>query len=334
MSEKAVLVIGGAGYIGSHIVRLLVEQRRNVIVLDSLIYGHRDALLDPEIKFVEGNLEDRELLDRIFSENKVEVVLHFAAFINVGESVNDPLKYYQNNTAGPLVLLEAMRVHGCKGFVFSSTAAVYGEPIEVPITESHPLNPVNPYGRSKLMLEEILADCGKAWGLKSVCLRYFNASGSWGDGLIGEAHEPETHLIPNILLAILGRIDQMTVFGTDYDTPDGTCLRDYIHVLDLADAHAKAVDYLLAEGESVRCNLGTGQGFSVKEILQAAEKVTGKKVPVAYGDRRAGDPARLIADPTLAKKILDWKAQHRDVKAMVESAWLWMTGEKGGSFEK
>ena len=334
MSEKAVLVIGGAGYIGSHIVRLLVEQRRNVIVLDSLIYGHRDALLDPEIKFVEGNLEDRELLDRIFSENKVEVVLHFAAFINVGESVNDPLKYYQNNTAGPLVLLEAMRVHGCKGFVFSSTAAVYGEPIEVPITESHPLNPVNPYGRSKLMLEEILADCGKAWGLKSVCLRYFNASGSWGDGLIGEAHEPETHLIPNILLAILGRIDQMTVFGTDYDTPDGTCLRDYIHVLDLADAHAKAVDYLLAEGESVRCNLGTGQGFSVKEILQAAEKVTGKKVPVAYGDRRAGDPARLIADPTLAKKILDWEAQHRDVKAMVESAWLWMTGEKGGSFEK
>ncbi len=334
MSEKAVLVIGGAGYIGSHIVRLLVEQRRNVIVLDSLIYGHRDALLDPEIKFVEGNLEDRELLDRIFSENKVEVVLHFAAFINVGESVNDPLKYYQNNTAGPLVLLEAMRDHGCKGFVFSSTAAVYGEPIEVPITESHPLNPVNPYGRSKLMLEEILADCGKAWGLKSVCLRYFNASGSWGDGLIGEAHEPETHLIPNILLAILGRIDQMTVFGTDYDTPDGTCLRDYIHVLDLADAHAKAVDYLLAEGESVRCNLGTGQGFSVKEILQAAEKVTGKKVPVAYGDRRAGDPARLIADPTLAKKILDWEAQHRDVKAMVESAWLWMTGEKGGSFEK
>ena len=334
MSEKAVLVIGGAGYIGSHIVRLLVEQRRNVIVLDSLIYGHRDALLDPEIKFVEGNLEDRELLDRIFSENKVEVVLHFAAFINVGESVNDPLKYYQNNTAGPLVLLEAMRDHGCKGFVFSSTAAVYGEPIEVPITESHPLNPVNPYGRSKLMLEEILADCGKAWGLKSVCLRYFNASGSWGDGLIGEAHEPETHLIPNILLAILGRIDQMTVFGTDYDTPDGTCLRDYIHVLDLADAHAKAVDYLLAEGESVRCNLGTGQGFSVKEILQAAEKVTGKKVPVAYGDRRAGDPARLIADPTLAKKILDWEAQHRDVKAMVESAWLWMAGEKGGSFEK
>jgi UDP-glucose-4-epimerase GalE len=334
MSKSTSLVVGGAGYIGSHIVRLLASQNREVIVLDNLIHGHRDALIDEKVRFVEGGLSDRSLLDQIFSENTIDVVLHFAAFINVGESVKDPLKYYRNNTADPLVLLEAMRDHDVKGFVLSSTAAVYGEPVDVPIDENHPRQPVNPYGWSKLMLEQILSDCDTAWGLKSVSLRYFNASGSWGDGLIGEAHDPETHLIPNVLLAIQGHKDKMTVFGTDYDTPDGTCIRDYIHVLDLADAHAKALDHLQDGGASLRCNLGTGLGISVREILEAAEAVTGKKVPVEYGERRPGDPARLVADPTLAKEALGWEASRQDVREMVQSAWNWMTGPRGGKFDK
>lgn len=334
MSKLSTLVVGGAGYIGSHTVRLLASQNRQVIVLDNLVYGHKDAIVDSGVTFIQGDLSDRSLLDRIFSEHDIDVVLHFAAFINVGESVSDPLKYYKNNTANPIILLEAMRHHGVKAFVLSSTAAVYGEPVAVPIVEDHPLQPVNPYGWSKLMLEQILADCDTAWGLKSVCLRYFNASGSWGDGLIGEAHEPETHLIPNVLLAIQGKIERMTVFGTDYDTPDGTCLRDYIHVLDLADAHAKALDYLKDGGENLRCNLGTGLGVSVREILDAAKEVTGQEVPVQYGDRRAGDPARLVADPSLAKEKLGWEASRRDVCEMVQSAWEWMTGSRSGKFER
>ena len=334
MSKSTTLVVGGAGYIGSHTVRFLASQDRDVLVLDNLVYGHRDALVDDRVRFIEGSLSDRSLLNKIFSENTIDVVLHFAAFINVGESVSDPLKYYQNNTADPVILLEAMRDHGVKNFVLSSTAAVYGEPVQVPIAEDHPLQPVNPYGWSKLMLEQILTDCDTAWGLKSVCLRYFNASGSWGDGLIGEAHDPETHLIPNVLLAVQGQIETMTVFGTDYDTPDGTCIRDYIHVLDLADAHAKALDYLKDGGASLRCNLGTGLGVSVRQILDAARDVTGKEVPVVYGDRRPGDPARLVADPSLAKSTLGWEAQHKEAKDMVASAWQWMTGLRKGHFEK
>lgn len=334
MGKETILVVGGAGYIGSHIVRLLASQNREILVLDNLVYGHRDALVDEQVELIVGDLSDRQLLDKIFSENEVKAVLHFAAFINVGESVKDPLKYYQNNTAAPIILLEAMRDHGVKGFVLSSTAAVYGEPEVVPIAEDHTLQPVNPYGWSKRMLEQILTDCDEAWGLKSVCLRYFNASGSWGDGLIGEAHDPETHLIPNVLLATQGKIEAMTVFGTDYDTPDGTCVRDYIHVRDLANAHAKALDYLLDNGESLRCNLGTGLGVSVREILDAAKEVTGQEVPVNYGERRAGDPARLVADPSLAKEALGWEAVHTDPKDMVESAWQWMTGPRQGKFEK
>lgn len=332
MNLPTTLVIGGAGYIGSHTVRLLASQDRNVLVLDNLIYGHREALIDDRVRLIEGSLSDRTLLDQIFTENKIDTVLHFAAFINVGESVKNPLKYYQNNTADPLILLEAMRDHGIKNFVLSSTAAVYGEPEAIPISEQHPLQPVNPYGWSKLMLEQILADCDTAWGLKSACLRYFNASGSWGDGLIGEAHDPETHLIPNVLLAIQGKIEKMTVFGTDYDTPDGTCIRDYIHVMDLAHAHAKALDYLRNGGNSLRCNLGTGLGVSVREILDAAREVTGKEVPVEFGERRAGDPARLVADPTLAKETLQWEASHTEAKDMVQSAWQWMTGSRKGTF--
>lgn len=332
MNLPTTLVIGGAGYIGSHTVRLLASQDRNVLVLDNLIYGHREALIDDRVRLIEGSLSDRTLLDQIFTENKIDTVLHFAAFINVGESVKNPLKYYQNNTADPLILLEAMRDHGIKNFVLSSTAAVYGEPEAIPISEQHPLQPVNPYGWSKLMLEQILADCDTAWGLKSACLRYFNASGSWGDGLIGEAHDPETHLIPNVLLAIQGKIEKMTVFGTDYDTPDGTCIRDYIHVMDLAHAHAKALDYLRNGGNSLRCNLGTGLGVSVREILDAAREVTGKEVPVEFGERRAGDPARLVADPSLAKEALQWEASHTEAKDMVQSAWQWMTGSRKGTF--
>lgn len=334
MNDAAVMVTGGAGYIGSHTLKHLAFQGRQLVVLDNFVYGHHDAILDEAITVVEGDIGDPAVVEEIFSTHDIGAVVHFAAFINVGESVQDPLKYYRNNTARPLVLLEAMQRHGCKVFVLSSTAAVYGEPETVPLMEDHQLQPVNPYGWSKLMLEQILRDCGTAWGLRSACLRYFNASGSAGDGMIGEDHEPETHLIPRILLTLTGEADTMTVFGTDWDTPDGTCVRDYIHVNDLADAHAKALDYLAAGGESIALNLGTGVGMSVKEIIDAAEAVTGKTVPVEYGERRAGDPAQLVADPGLAKEILGWEAQHRNVREIVESAWTWMNGPCKGHFEK
>ncbi|MDA0767074.1 MAG: UDP-glucose 4-epimerase GalE [Verrucomicrobia bacterium] len=334
MAEPAILVSGGAGYIGSHTLRHLAAEGRKLVVLDNFVHGHQEAILDEGITVVEGDLGDPAVVERVFSEHEIGAVVHFAAFINVGESVRDPLKYYDNNTARPLVLLAAMQRHGCKVFVLSSTAAVYGEPEAIPLVESHPLQPVNPYGWSKLMLEQILRDCGTAWGLRSVCLRYFNASGSSGDGLIGEDHEPETHLIPRVLLALTGEADKITVFGTDYDTPDGTCIRDYIHVNDLARAHALALDHLLGGGESVACNLGTGVGVSVREIIDAVEEVTGKKVPVEFGERREGDPARLVADPSRAKEILGWEAGKKDVREMVESAWTWMNGPKKGHFQK
>ncbi|RYD63666.1 MAG: UDP-glucose 4-epimerase GalE, partial [Verrucomicrobiaceae bacterium] len=236
------------------------------------------------------------------------------------------------NTAEPLTLLEVMQANGCKAFVFSSTCATYGVPESIPISESNPQNPINPYGRSKLMLEWVLADCDRAWGLKSACLRYFNASGCSEDGLIGEDHNPETHLIPRVLMAVTGEISHVDVFGTDYPTPDGTGVRDYIHVADLASAHAKAIDHLTSGGDSVRCNLGTGVGVSVNEIISAVEEVTGKKVPVQYGPRRAGDPPQLLADPRLAKEVLGWVAEHRDVRDMVRSAWAWMDGPRKGRF--
>jgi UDP-glucose 4-epimerase len=252
----------------------------------------------------------------------------------VGESVTDPLKYYRNNTAEPLTLLETMQAKGCKIFVFSSTCATYGVPDSIPIVETNQQDPINPYGRSKLMLEWVLRDCESAWGLRSACLRYFNASGSSADGKIGEDHNPETHLIPRVLMALTGEISHLDVFGTDYPTPDGTCIRDYIHVEDLADAHARAIDMLSGGGDSIRCNLGTGVGVSVKEIIDAAEEVTGRKVPVKYGPRREGDPPQLLADPRLAKEILGWEATRKDVREMVKPAWAWMTGPNGGHFEK
>jgi UDP-glucose-4-epimerase GalE len=327
-----VLVTGGAGYIGSHTVRLLASQGRKVVVLDNLVYGHRDAIVDPDVELVVGAVGDKALLQELFARHHFGAVVHFAAYAFVGESVTDPLKYYRNNTAEPLTLLEVMEEHGCKNFFFSSTCATYGVPASIPISESNPQEPINPYGRSKLMLEWILADCDRAWGLKSACLRYFNASGSSEDGLIGEDHTPETHLIPRVLMAVTGEISHVDVFGTDYPTPDGTGVRDYIHVADLASAHSKALDHLGAGGESVRCNLGTGVGVSVKEIISAVEEVTGKMVPVQYGPRRAGDPPELLADPRLAAEVLGWVAQHRDVRDMVRSAWTWISGTRGGRY--
>lgn len=327
-----VLVTGGAGYIGSHTVRLLASQGRKVVVLDNLVYGHRDAIVDPEVELVVGAVGDKALLNELFARHRFGAVVHFAAFAFVGESVTDPLKYYRNNTAEPLTLLEVMQEHGCKNFVFSSTCATYGVPVSIPISEKNPQEPINPYGRSKLMLEWILADCDRAWGLKSACLRYFNASGSSEDGLIGEDHNPETHLIPRVLMAVTGEISHVDVFGTDYPTPDGTGVRDYIHVADLATAHSKALDHLGAGGESVQCNLGTGVGVSVKEIIAAVEEVTGKKVPVQYGPRREGDPPELLADPRLAEQVLGWVARHRDVRDMVRSAWTWINGTRGGRY--
>jgi UDP-glucose 4-epimerase len=327
-----VLVTGGAGYIGSHTVRLLASQGRKVVVLDNLVYGHREAIVDDSVELVVGDVGDKALVRDLFARHRFGAVVHFAAYAYVGESVTDPLKYYRNNTAEPLNLLEAMQEHGCKHFVFSSTCATYGVPESVPISESNPQDPINPYGRSKLMLEWILADCDRAWGLKSACLRYFNASGSSEDGVIGEDHDPETHLIPRVLMAVTGEISHVDVFGTDYPTPDGTGVRDYIHVADLATAHAKALDHLAAGGDSVRCNLGTGVGVSVKQIISAAEEITGKKVPVQYGPRRAGDPPELLADPRRAAEVLGWVAEHRDVRDMVRSAWAWMSGPRGGRY--
>lgn len=327
-----ILVTGGAGYIGSHTVRLLASQGRRVVVLDNLVFGHREAILDPGVELVVGSVGDRELLRGLFEKHRFGAVVHFAAFAYVGESVTDPLKYYRNNTAEPLTLLEVMQEAGCKVFVFSSTCATYGTPEVLPITESNSQRPINPYGRSKLMVEWMLADCDHAWGLRSASLRYFNASGCSPDGQIGEDHDPETHLIPRVLMAVTGEIEHLEVFGTDYETPDGTCIRDYIHVDDLADAHARALDHLAAGGGSLRCNLGTGVGVSVQEIISAVEEITGKPVPVRYGARRPGDPAMLVADPSLAKSLLGWEAARKDVREMVRSAWAWMSGPRGGRY--
>lgn len=334
MSENSILITGGAGYIGSHTVRYLASLGKQVVVLDNLVFGHKDAIVDPKVELVIGDVGDRDLIRSLFKKHNFSAVVHFAAFAYVGESVTDPLKYYWNNTAEPIALLQVMQEHGCKVFVFSSTCATYGTPERVPIEESNPQNPINPYGWSKLMVEHVLRDCDKAWGLRSACLRYFNASGCSADGSIGEDHDPETHLIPRVLMAITGEVDTLEVYGTDYPTPDGTCIRDYIHVEDLAEAHGLALDHLLAGNDSIRCNLGTGQGISVKEIISAAEKVTGKTVPVRYGPRREGDPPELVADPALAYQTLGWKAKHRDVEKIVRSAWEWTNGPRKGHFKE
>ena len=333
-AKGTLLVTGGAGYIGSHTVKHLLEIGERIIVLDNLVFGHREALPLDRVTFIEGDMADSGSVEKLFAEHQPEAVLHFAAFAYVGESVTDPLKYYRNNLAAPLNLLEAMQRHGCRRFIFSSTCATYGNPVRVPMDEDHPQAPVNPYGASKWMLERVLQDCDNAWGLKSVFLRYFNASGCDSAGHIGEDHNPETHLIPRILMALTGEIENISVFGTDYPTPDGTCIRDYIHVSDLATAHAKALQYLRTGGSTTAVNLGTGRGFSVKEIIETAEEVTGKKVPLTYGPRRAGDPPELICAPAKAKAVLGWEAEHKDPRHHIETAWQWLNGPGKGRYSE
>ncbi|MHB1677138.1 MAG: UDP-glucose 4-epimerase GalE [Sulfuriferula sp.] len=320
MTSK-ILVVGGAGYIGSHMVKSLLQAGHEVVTLDDLSTGYRDAVTGGE--FVQGSLADVPLLDTLFSTHIFDSVLHFASFIQVGESVMQPEKYYANNLTNTLNLLNAMVHHKVRNFVFSSTAAIFGEPRYVPIDEKHPVVPINPYGASKAMVEQILRDYDRAYGLKSVCLRYFNASGADPEGQLGERHDPETHLIPLALQTISGRRQNMTLFGRDYDTPDGTCIRDYVHVADLCQAHVLALDYLTSTNTSAALNLGNGEGFSVAEVIAAAEQVTGSKVTVIEGSRREGDPARLVADSHLAKKLLGWNPQYADLHAIIAHAWSW-----------
>lgn len=320
MTEK-ILVVGGAGYIGSHMVKMLLESGHDVVTLDNLSTGYRDAVFGGE--FVLADLADRDQLEAVFSSHEFDGVLHFASFIQVGESVREPGKYYQNNVANTLNLLDAMVRHGVRSFVFSSSAAVFGEPQYVPIDEAHPKAPVNPYGSSKLMVEQILADYDRAHGLKSVCLRYFNAAGADPGGQLGERHEPETHLIPLAMQAASGRRPHVTVFGRDYDTPDGTCIRDYIHVIDLCQAHLLALKQLWQGGGSAAFNLGNGQGFSVREVIDAARAVTGREIPVVYGERREGDPARLVADSRMARQTLGWSPEHAELETIIAHAWQW-----------
>lgn len=315
-----VLFVGGAGYIGSHMVKKLGLQGCNVTTLDDLSSGHRDAVLCGDL--VQGDMGDRAVLDAVLSRG-FDAVMHFASFIQVGESVQQPAIYYQNNVVNTLALLDAMRAHGVSQFIFSSTAATFGEPQYSPIDERHPQQPINPYGRSKLMVEQVLADYEKAYGLRSVCLRYFNAAGADPEGQLGERHEPETHLIPLVLQAASGRRPHIGVFGRDYDTPDGTCVRDYIHIEDLCSAHALALQSLLGGAGSQAYNLGNGQGFSVQEVIDTAQKVTGRPIAVVNGPRRAGDPARLVADAQLIREKLGWQPRHADLSTIVAHAWAW-----------
>lgn len=320
-----ILVMGGAGYIGSHTVKHLLDNGYEVVVADNLIYGHREAV-DKRAQFVLADLADIESLEQLFQNHKIDAVVHFAAFAYVGESVEAPEKYYYNNVVGTLNLLKVMLAHGVKKIVFSSTCATYGEPHYTPIDEKHNQTPINPYGRSKLMIEQIFADYEKSYGLQYIALRYFNAAGGAADGSIGESHMPETHLIPLVLQAISGQRQNIKVFGSDYDTPDGTCIRDYIHVEDLALAHRLALEKL---GQFSGCiNLGTGVGTSVKEIIIAAEEVSHKKCPVEYVSRRAGDPARLFADNRKAKEILGWYPKYIDIKEIIRTAWNWELNRK------
>lgn len=316
----SILVTGGAGYIGSATVELLKAKGESVVVLDNLVYGHREAV-EREVPFYEGNVGDKKLVGRIAKEHNVESCVHFAAYAYVGESVTNPTKYFENNTFQTNNLLNALIENDVKNIVFSSTCATYGDPLRIPIDETHPQKPVNPYGWSKFMTERILESYDTAYNLKFVALRYFNASGATEK--CGEHHDPETHLIPNVLNAAGGLLPFVSVFGGDYETPDGTCIRDYIHISDLADAHARALDYLKSGGASTHINLGNGLGFSVLEVVEAARKVTGKPIEVRIEPRRAGDPSHLIADAKKALEILGWKPQYADLETIIKSAWDW-----------
>lgn len=319
--SKTILVAGGAGYIGSHTVKYLLNNDYNVVVVDNLVYGHRDAILTPN--FEQIDLADKSSLENIFKKYKIDAVIHFAAYTYVGESVTQPQKYYWNNVVNTLNLLDTMIENNVKTIVFSSTCATYGNPQYTPMDEKHSQAPINPYGKTKFMMEQIMEDYETAYGLKYAALRYFNAAGADAQVELGELHNPETHIIPIVLQAIKGERENITVFGTDYDTPDGTCIRDYIHVEDLADAHMKALEKIFETQKSYCLNLGTGIGTSVKEIIKAAEEVTGQKVPVVYGQRRVGDPAKLYASNNMAKEVLSWEPKYTDIKEIIKTAWAW-----------
>jgi len=319
--SDSILVVGGAGYIGAHMVKRLRRAGFPVAVADDLSSGHREAVLGAPLHV--GDIGDAAFVDRLLADVRPAAVMHFASCIQVGESVVDPAKYYRNNVAATQVLLDGMRAHGVSRFLFSSTAAIFGDPRYVPIDEAHPKAPINPYGRSKWFVEQMLEDYDRAYGLRSVCLRYFNAAGADPEGELGECHEPETHLVPLVLQVASGRRPHITVYGEDYATPDGTCIRDYIHVDDLAEAHLLALRQLLEGGASARFNLGNGSGYSVREVIEAVRRVTGHPVPVVAGARREGDPPVLVADARTARLALGWQPQYADLDTIVAHAWAW-----------
>ena len=330
----ATLVLGGAGYIGSHTVDRLIEKSEKTIVVDSLVTGHRQAV-NKDAKFYQGDIADKDFMRQVFKENSdIDAVIHFAAYSLVAESMKKPLKYFDNNTAGMVKLLEVMNEFSIDKIVFSSTAATYGIPEEVPIKETTPQNPISPYGESKLMMEKIMRWADKAYGIKFVPLRYFNVAGAKPDGSIGEDHMPETHLLPIVLQVAMGKRDKLQIFGDDYNTPDGTNIRDYVHPLDLADAHILAVDYLKAGNPSTAFNLGSSTGFSNREILEAARKVTNKEIPAEIAPRRGGDPDVLVASSTKAREVLGWKPQFDDISKIIETAWKWHTLHPEGYQDK
>ena len=328
----AILVLGGAGYIGSHAVYELIEAGRDVVVADNLLTGFREAV-HPKARFYNIDIRNRSEVDDLFEKEQIEGVIHFAACSQVGESMTHPLKYYDNNLSGTTVLLQSMVAHGVDKIVFSSTAATYGEPEQVPIRENDKTEPTNCYGETKLAMEKMMKWTGRAHELRYVALRYFNACGAHHSGVIGEAHDPETHLIPLILQVPNGQRAKISIFGDDYPTKDGTCVRDYIHVMDLAQAHVLALDYLMRGGESDVFNLGNGVGFTVKEVIDVARKVTGHEIPAEICPRRAGDPAQLVASSDKAKTVLGWKPQYADLETIVASAWNWHKSHPHG-FER
>jgi UDP-glucose 4-epimerase len=316
-----VLVVGGAGYIGSHMVKYLAQRGCDVTTIDNLSTGYRDAVHFGS--FIQADLADKAALKSTLTHTTFDAVMHFASFIQVGESVTAPAKYYQNNLVNTLNLMDAMVETGTNNLIFSSTAAIFGEPHYVPIGEAHPQQPINPYGRTKLMVEQALKDYDLACGLRSICLRYFNAAGADPEGLLGERHEPETHLIPLILQAASGRRPHISVFGRDYDTPDGTCIRDYIHIVDLCQAHWLALSSLTTGAASQVYNLGNGEGFSVQQVIDAAQRVSGKKIKTQEATRRPGDPARLIADSSEIRKNLNWQPEYPEIDTIIHHAWQW-----------
>ena len=321
MEKTSVLVTGGAGYIGSHACKTLAKAGYNPVTYDNLVYGHKEAVKWGPFEL--GELEDRERLNRVIKQYNTTAIMHFAAYAYVGESVVDPARYYRNNVLGSLSLIEAAREFNIDKFIFSSTCATYGTPDGVPISESETQKPINPYGHSKLMIEQMLKDYDHAYGQRFVALRYFNAAGADFEGETGESHEPETHLIPLIILATMGQKPPVQIFGTDYKTSDGTAIRDYIHVDDLANAHVLALKYLEQGNKSIAMNLGTGVGLTVRAIIDSVHRVSGKEVPFTAGPRRAGDPQELVADPTLARETLGWEPEHTDIDSIVRSAWNW-----------